>query len=176
MDLKRLSEQERVQAESQMRDSLFEESQVGIFWYTPELGVFGDESYPASLIKKQGNKTYPKVHDRVWIKKHKYARAKNDQSSPFFSTKDPYKYPRGRVFINGDKLEVMVGKWIDDYPQAKDEIIDVFNLPQDVEFKYDSHWDIGHSWSEDTNVNYSSYDDFLKQLKITSTTLKVVLL
>ena len=31
----------------------------------------------------------------------------------------------------------MVGKWIDEYPQAKELIIEEFNLPSDVEFKYD---------------------------------------
>ena len=153
MDLKRLSEQERVQAESQMRYSLFEEPQVGIFWYHPTLGVFGDESCTASLLRKEGAITLQKRHDQVWFKNYRIAQLQKDQNSPFYSIKGAYNYPRGRVFIKGDKLEVMVGKWFETYPQAKNEIIDVFNLPQDVEFKYDSHWDIGNVWLGDNMLN-----------------------
>lgn len=159
MNIKKLSDVEHQQAEEAMRVSLVDEPQVGIFWYTPELGVFGDESYPASLIRKQGAMTFPKSHDQVWAKNCKRARAKKDKNSPFYYIKNSYKYPRGRIFIKEDKLVVMVGKWIEDYPQAKDEIIDVFNLPPDVEFKYDPHWDVEHGWAGDYMLDLLSCDD-----------------
>ncbi len=38
---------------------------------------------------------------------------------------------RGRVFynMNTDTYEVAVGKWLEDYPQAYDLILEEFNLP-----------------------------------------------
>ena len=150
MDLKKLSDIEHQQAEEQMRESLVDEPQVGIFWYTRENGLFGEQTYPASKVVGKGLRTLPKRHDQVWRKEHYRAKARNKVDSPFYSDEDVYSIPRGRVFVNEDgTCIVMVGKWIEDYPEAKEEILDVFNLPQDTEFRYDTHWDIGHGWSGD---------------------------
>ena len=57
--------------------------------------------------------------------------------------------PRGRVFynINTDTYEVAVGKWLEEYPQAYDLILEEFNLPKEkTAAKYAIHWDIGMSW------------------------------
>jgi hypothetical protein len=44
---------------------------------------------------------------------------------------------------------VCVGHWITQYPSAKAEILKEFNLPKDTKFLIDSHWDLGHSWSNE---------------------------
>jgi hypothetical protein len=42
-----------------------------------------------------------------------------------------------------------VGDWIKDYPSCKDLILIEFQLPKDnTEFVIDSHWDLGHGWSD----------------------------
>ena len=63
--------------------------------------------------------------------------ARHKIDSPFYSESNGYNFPQGRVFKNESVFYVMVGKWIDEYPQAKELIIEEFNLPSDVEFKYD---------------------------------------
>ena len=54
------------------------------------------------------------------------------------------------IFPTKDGFKVMTGSWIDKYPEAKEEIIFTFDLPeQNTEFVKDSHWDIGHGWSQE---------------------------
>lgn len=56
--------------------------------------------------------------------------------------------PRGRVFEFKDKgFVVFTSDWINDYPEAKQDIIFEFQLPGDTKFERDYHWDIGHGWS-----------------------------
>ena len=58
--------------------------------------------------------------------------------------------PRGRVFEFEDQgFKVMVGDWIDKYPEARELIIDEFELPTDAEFVKDIHWNIGRGWSDE---------------------------
>ena len=58
--------------------------------------------------------------------------------------------PRGRVFEFKDEgFIVFTGSWINDYPEAKDEIIYEFQLPADTKFVQDEHWDLGHGWSNE---------------------------
>lgn len=59
--------------------------------------------------------------------------------------------PRGRVFEFQDEgFRVYTGKWINDYPNVKELIIKEFQLPIDkTKFLIDSHWDIGHGWSQE---------------------------
>lgn len=57
--------------------------------------------------------------------------------------------PRGCVFeVEDQGFIVCVGKWINDYPEAKAEILYEFQLPNDTEFVIDSHWDLGYGWSD----------------------------
>ena len=52
--------------------------------------------------------------------------------------------------FQNEGFKICVGSWIDKYPEAVQMIIDVFNLPKDnTEVLKDSHWDIGHSWSDE---------------------------
>ena len=40
-----------------------------------------------------------------------------------------------------------VGQWLDEYPEAKQLIMEEFNLPEDKTMvKYAVHWDIGQKW------------------------------
>ena len=59
--------------------------------------------------------------------------------------------PRGRVsFIKDKGFIVFIGKWIDEYPNVKSDIIYEFELPKNnTRFVYDEHWDIGHGWSDE---------------------------
>ena len=119
MNLRRLSDTERSQVEEVMRKAS------------------ADKPIDPDTLKEQSLKTSSRRHDQVWKKEHYRAVARNKKDSPFYNDVDGYNVPRGRVFKDTNKFYVMVGRWINDYPQAKDLIIDEFNLPSDVEFKYD---------------------------------------
>ena len=62
----------------------------------------------------------------------------------------PYEQkPRGRVFylMEEDRFVVAVGKWLDEHPEAKELILEEFDLPADkTTFEFAIHWDIGHTW------------------------------
>ncbi len=46
-----------------------------------------------------------------------------------------------------DTFEVAVGKWLNDFPQAYQLILEEFNLPpEQTKPLYAVHWDIGMSW------------------------------
>lgn len=123
---------------------------VGIFWYDPNedelFGVdapYADECKPyQSVLFDKPVRTGRRLHCNVWQKE--YYRGKDKRF-----TGDYTKIPRGRVFCVGDsEFVVMTGKWIKQYPQVMDYILDEFNLPDNTKFKVDNHWDIGHGWSD----------------------------
>ena len=128
-----------------------DEPELGPFWYDVNKDeCFGVHSTPAMdcpwYDSKQFNtkvKTGRALHQSIWKKetfRKKDSRFKGD-----------YKIiPRGRVFQfeNGYYI-VCTGKWIDKYPNAKQTILDEFQLPENTKFVYDSHWDIGHGFSQE---------------------------
>ena len=123
---------------------------VGIFWYdTDQDDLFGvkmtlaeDVSFYYSTLFNANVKTCKPLHYKVWEKEFHRGKDKRFQG-------DYTKIPRGRVFeIENVGFIVTVGEWINDYPQAKELIIDEFQLPENTEFKVDSHWNIGHGWSD----------------------------
>ncbi len=129
-----------------------DEPYVGIFWYDVEnKELFGVKSVSiaeakyreSSLFSKSFVKTCTTIHKNVWKKESYRGKDKRFQG-------DYTKVPRGRVFEVKDKgFYVCVGSWINDYPEAKDEIIFEFQLPKDkTQFKIDIHCEIGHGWSE----------------------------
>lgn len=130
-----------------------ENPKVGIFWYSPRLNdVFGVVAIDAASAPKSGGglRTCKELHKYVWKKQYNYDKAHN-VSSPFHGD---YKYtPRGRVFYD-DELEsyhVMVGAWIDEYPEAKEKIKSTFNLTDKslhVTFERGIHWEIGMGYGE----------------------------
>ena len=123
---------------------------VGIFWYDTEnqelFGVYSvlaeDVDYYYSDAFGAKVKTCKPLHYALWQK-----RANKNKDSRFQA-----KYtdvPRGRVFeVENQGFIVCVGKWINDYPEAKTEILYEFQLPNDTKFVIDSHWDLGHGWSD----------------------------
>ena len=41
----------------------------------------------------------------------------------------------------------MVGKWLEEHPEARQHILEEFDLPVDkTTFEYAVHWDIGQKW------------------------------
>lgn len=127
-----------------------EDPKVGIFWYDPEeQGLFGVRSadvedvqfYHSNLFNKEV-KTCRPLHYKVWEKE--FFRKKDKR---FFG--DYTLVPRGRIFyVKDEGFVVVVGSWIDDYPEAKDEILYEFDLPEDTVFHKDIHWSLGHGWSD----------------------------
>lgn len=114
---------------------------VGIFWYNIDINqLFDVYSTPIDEVEWHHStqlntdvKTDKRLHMNIWKRKNRSG--------------DYTMIPRGRVFQFKDEgYKVMVGSWINDYPQAKQLILDVFNLPiENTEFRIDSHWDLGNS-------------------------------
>lgn len=124
--------------------------QIGIFWYDPKKDeLFGVNKCDAEdcdwVTNSNGEKikSYKLLHKNVW-KKESY----KGKDKRFFGNYTMT--PRGRVSQYKDKgFVVMIGSWIKDYPFVKDDIIYDFELPEDVEFIIDHHWDIGNGWNEE---------------------------
>lgn len=124
---------------------------VGSFWYdVVNNELFGVDQVPAKSRNYYHSKQFgfdirtgPILHQTRWKKealKKKDKRFSNDYT----------KVPRGRVFDYKDIGPVVfTGSWINNYPQVKQFIIDEFDLPDNVIFYQDEHWDIGHGWSDE---------------------------
>jgi len=133
---------------------------LGIFWYDYNSNkLFGVEKGDADLYSSQGQlSTYPKLHKTYWQKMHHKAVATGDVNSIFYSEHDYTQIPRGRVFLENGEYYITVGDWINgkvngkeciDKEALRELLIEEFNLPEDVTFRQDVHWDIGHGWSEE---------------------------
>ena len=82
-------------------------------------------------------------HKDIWAKEFR-----RNKDSRFVG--DYTQIPRGRVCEYKDKgFVVYVGDWIDNYPEAKSEILFEFNLPETTTFVKDIHWNLGHGWSDE---------------------------
>ena len=123
--------------------------QIGIFWWDRNknelFGVNKEDAEHCSFVQSSdGDKirSYGKLHKDIWTKGQK--RSKSEFQGDYTLV------PRGRVsqYLNKGFV-VFVGDWIDNYPQAKNEIIQEFELPKDVIFIKDEHWNIGHGWSDE---------------------------
>lgn len=129
-----------------------DDAYVGAFWYDPDHNeLYGVKASPAEDIPYYMSKQWERevrtgraLHKDIWAKE--FRRKKDKRFSGNYMLK-----PRGRVFEFKDQgFVVFTGQWIKDYPDAKKEIIEEFQLPRDnTEFKMDSHWDIGHGWSDE---------------------------
>lgn len=133
-------------------DNLQDESFVGCFWYDNNKNeLYGVVKTPAeeigyyhSLQWNKDVKTAHTLHEHIWNKQ--FHRGKDSRFKGDYTQK-----PRGRVFEFKDEgFMVFTGSWINDYPEAKDEIMFEFQLPKDnTTFVQDEHWDIGHGWSNE---------------------------
>ncbi len=128
------------------------EPMVGPFWYDPERKeVYGkvvalakDRPFYFSPSWKKEVRTGSALHKSIW--EREYFRHKDRRFSGDYTIR-----PRGRVFeFKGEGFKVFVGEWINQYPEAKEEILYEFQLPKNhTEFVIDEHWDIGHGWSQE---------------------------
>ena len=150
---------ERDEMIQEMRKYFSEEPEIGIFWYDTEKDMlFEVHSIPVSELKK-GTITHPKLHKTIWQKlkfKNLQLKNSNKEYNPIY-LQDYTQVPRGRIFYKNNIFYIVAGEWITD--DVKQLIIDEFNLQtQKVEFKYDSHWDIGHGWSTEQDSLEFEFD------------------
>ena len=162
MTIKNSSEEQHDEMISVMRQYFDDEKpQVGIFWYdyvnNKLFGVEKDDAERYMSDREVG--TIHKLHRTYWHKQHHRAVATGDTASIFYVEQNYTMIPSGCIFVRRDgTCYVTVGSWIDgtidgkeviDAQKLHELIEDEFNLPPDFEFVVDSHWDIGHGWSED---------------------------
>lgn len=129
-----------------------EEPSVGPFWYDPKkkelygyiMALAKDRPFYFSSSWKKEVRTGSALHKSIW--EREFFRHKDKRFTGDYTLR-----PRGRVFeFKNEGFKVMVGNWINDYPEAKEEILYVFQLPKDkTEFVIDEHWDIGRGWSQE---------------------------
>lgn len=126
------------------------EPKLGIFWYDSNKDelVFIQQAFASELrFDAYGQKTTRMLHKDYWAKQYNRAKGKGIR---WAYAGDWTSMPRGRVWELKDKgFVVTVGEWINKYPEARKIIIDEFDLPDNVEFRIDSHWNIGCGWSGD---------------------------
>ena len=129
-----------------------DDPKVGIFWYNAAWKeLFGVVSHPLrDYIRanaSEGRITCSEMHEDVWKKEYNRQKFHGDGKGPFIG---PYENkPRGRVFylMEEDRFVVAVGKWLEEYPEAKALILEEFDLPPEkTTFEYAFHWDIGQRW------------------------------
>ncbi len=154
MKLQEMSRQDYAQVIRQMEANRGhgDDPKVGIFWYNVAWKeLFGVVSHPVRDYTKanasDGRITCSEMHEDVWRKEYNRQKHHSDGKGPFIG---PYENkPRGRVFylMEEDRYVVAVGKWLDEYPEAKALILEEFDLPaRKTRFEYAIHWDIGHCW------------------------------
>ena len=122
-----------------------DEPYVGLFFYDKnDNDLFGVVSEHLNNILPAyheyfdaNTKTIRQFHSTIWYKGYK--KGKDKRFNQDFRT-----IPRGKVYeVGGKGYMVLVGSWINDYPMAKDLIIDEFQLPPDkTEFKIDNFYNI----------------------------------
>lgn len=128
------------------------EPKVGIFWYNRATNqLFGVVTHRVSDYTKanasDGRITCSEMQEDVWKKEFYKQRYQHGGQGPFIGAYQDK--PRGRVFYHMDdgSFEVAVGKWIEEYPQAYQLILEEFNLPPEkTKAMYAIHWDIGQTW------------------------------
>ncbi len=127
---------------------------VGIFWYSPLIkdvfGVVAVDAHDQAQIEHREAVSCKELHKYVWKKKYNYYKF-HGGSNLYVGD---YKYvPRGRVFYfpETDEYDIMVGKWIYEYPEAVDKIKAAFDLNDRnlfVHVKLGIHKEIGMGYGE----------------------------
>ena len=147
-----MSASERKDVIASMSDNFDSQNnpKVGIFWYNEESDeLFGITAIDANELSfdDHGRKTLGTLHKTWWKKQHERAKTKNQLASIFMQ--DYTQIPRGRIFQRKDgTFELMCGSWINEHivELIKDEF-NLRNVPMEV--IVDTHWEIGHGWSEE---------------------------
>lgn len=136
-----------------MQDNLDKqhEPKVGIFWYNPETNKLFDISKINAgdiLFNSKGRKTISTLHRTVWKENEEKSIENGEMDSIYF--RDYTQMPRGRVFqYENGRFEIVVGSWIDKYPNLHKTILKEFDLTHDItDIVIGEHWEIGRGWSE----------------------------
>lgn len=132
-----------------MEYSSVEHPQIGIFWYDSDkqelFGVNKTDAEDVNFVHGYDGdiKQYKYLHKDIWAKEFR-------RNKDIRFVGDYTQIPRGRVCEYKDKgFVVYVDDWIDNYPEAKSEILFEFNLPETTTFVKDIHWNLGHGWSDE---------------------------
>ena len=149
--LREMDEKESNSVMGAMEDSLDkqDDAYLGAFWYDPiEQELYGQKPALASDCPWYKSdefgtevRTGRALHKAIWAKE--LHRGKDRRFSGNYTIR-----PRGRVFEFKDNgYKICVGNWIDEYPEAIEEIILEFQLPREqTEVIKNTHWDLGHGW------------------------------
>ncbi|MBO4625205.1 MAG: type II toxin-antitoxin system YoeB family toxin [Bacteroidales bacterium] len=152
--LQEMSKQDYAQVIRQMEANRGhgDDPKVGIFWYNEAWKeLFGVVSHPVrdytQANASDGRITCSELHEDVWRKEYNRQKHHGDGKGPFIGAYE--NKPRGRVFYQMEegRFIVAVGKWLEEHPEARELILEEFDLPADkTTFEYAIHWDIGHCW------------------------------
>ena len=129
-----------------------EDPKVGIFWYNEAWKeLFGVVTHPVRDYTRanasDGRITCSEMHEDVWKKEYNRQKHHGDGKGPFIGAYE--NKPRGRVFylMDEDRFVVMTGKWLEEHPEARQLILEEFDIPaHKTSFEYAIHWDIGQRW------------------------------
>jgi hypothetical protein len=129
--------------ETMKRFTKSEKGFVGIFWYDSEnneLAGIIKTPVETAFDNRRGSKTTDVLHKDLW----RNIRRLFPEKETFMDLE------RGRIFYDyrDDKFIVKIGDWIKQMPQAKEIIIQEFELPKNTEFDIDEHWNIGRGESD----------------------------
>jgi len=141
--VKRIAENDNDILMEMMRDTvdLQHGPKVGMFWYNPERDILvGVHSAFVSEFpfNAKGRKTVQTLHHTAWPSVRKSAIALGSPDK-IWEEEDYTLVPRGCIFqievpgSNEEYFEVLIGSWINDYPNAKALIVEEFNL-RDADF------------------------------------------
>jgi len=106
---------------------------VGLFWFDAKADkLFGGITEDAAKLPFNGSgfKTLDVGHMGQW--------------KATGCLENYLEIPRGRIYeVKGKGFQIMVGSWIEEYPQAKELIIKEFNLGnENYEFVINEKWEV----------------------------------
>lgn len=113
-----------------------DDPKVGIFWFdTTYKRLYGVVSHPVRDCL--GDAFLPDAiscsesHEEVWRKESKRKWHYDNWENPFVGSCEDK--PKGRVYYMtlDEEYVVAVGEWINEYPEARELILEEFNLPAD---------------------------------------------
>ena len=146
-NIRKATEEEHDATIALMRTFMSPAPCVGIFWYD-SVGneLFGVSKIEPKWLSESDTVTHPKSHRAYWKEQSLKAVAKNKTHSVYYQEDIYAKIPRGCVCLEKGVFYVNVGNWINEQGIDKDElrevIIDEFDLPEDISFRYDAQMDI----------------------------------
>ena len=124
---------------------------IGIFWYDIRnddlFGVVSSQLSEARVSK--GLASINTLHKDYWKKQYNKLEFKNNDKEIYPFVGRYQDTPRGRIFYDvlNNLFVIKVGSRIDEYHNAKQLIVDEFNLNgENYKFEIDQHWELGYGW------------------------------